>query len=374
MDAVAFMRGNRAYFEDFMTRSTYHSNAIEGSTLSYAETYAILWNDNSLQVTATARELYEAINHKYALSLALEEMQVTLSERLVKRIAQAINKNINEIGGYRTISVLIRGAEHIPPKPNQVNQLMMQLVHEYNHADDVDPYLREARFHIRFERVHPFEDGNGRTGGYSSTVVFCRRGWLSSSFRSSAALNILRCSPTAIRMGSPRCSDRFPIARKSGSQRLPRPLRNRSPRPERRGRTGSRTLPRRRVPFRRDRSRCRACRRAGWPSRAGCGSSRSRPPGMTRISTARFGRAWAPRVCRGWGWDARAALLMGLSFVGASFVCCEGYRKRAGSEYHYRDKRTSDGNQSRTVKRCRSKQSRSPVLSHGWYNAIVPIG
>ena len=82
MDAVAFMRGNRAYFEDFMTRSTYHSNAIEGSTLSYAETYAILWNDNSLQVTATARELYEAINHKYALSLALEEMQVTLSERL----------------------------------------------------------------------------------------------------------------------------------------------------------------------------------------------------------------------------------------------------------------------------------------------------
>ena len=103
MDAVAFMRGNRAYFEDFITRSTYHSNAIEGSTLSYAETYAILWNDNSLQVTATARELYEAINHKYALSLALEEMQVPLSERLVKRIAQAINKNINEIGGYRTI-------------------------------------------------------------------------------------------------------------------------------------------------------------------------------------------------------------------------------------------------------------------------------
>ena len=249
MDAVAFMRGNRAYFEDFITRSTYHSNAIEGSTLSYAETYAILWNDNSLQVTATARELYEAINHKYALSLALEEMQVPLSERLVKRIAQAINKNINEIGGYRTISVLIRGAEHLPPKPNQVNQLMMQLVHEYNHADDVDPYLREARFHIRFERIHPFEDGNGRTGRILVNRGLLQAG-LPSSFRSSAAPNILRCSPTAIRMGSPRCSDRFPIARKSGSQRLPRPLRSRSSQPARRGRTGSRTLPRRRVPFR----------------------------------------------------------------------------------------------------------------------------
>lgn len=70
MDVIKFMREHRTYFEDFVTRSTYHSNAIEGNTLSYAETYAILFNDNSMKVTATARELYEAINHKYALSRA----------------------------------------------------------------------------------------------------------------------------------------------------------------------------------------------------------------------------------------------------------------------------------------------------------------
>ncbi|RDB68498.1 Fic family protein [Eggerthella sinensis] len=164
MDVAAFMHDNRDYFEDFITRSTYHSNAIEGSTLSYAETYAILWNDNSLRVTATARELYEAINHKYALDVALGNLEDPLSERLIEDVAQAINKNINEIGGYRTVSVLIRGAEHIPPRPNQINQLMMQLVYERNHDDAVDPFDREARFHIRFERIHPFEDGNGRTG------------------------------------------------------------------------------------------------------------------------------------------------------------------------------------------------------------------
>ncbi len=67
---MEFMRDHQAYFEDYVTRSTYHSNAIEGSTLSYAETYAILWNDNSMKVTATARELYEVINHKYALGVA----------------------------------------------------------------------------------------------------------------------------------------------------------------------------------------------------------------------------------------------------------------------------------------------------------------
>lgn len=164
VDVIAFMHDNRAYFEDFITRSTYHSNALEGSTLSYAETYAILWNDNSLRVTATARELYEAINHKYALDIALRDVRTPLSERLIKDIARAINKNVSEIGGYRTVSVLIRGAEHIPPKPNQVNQLMMQLVYERNRDTLADAFEREARFHIRFERIHPFEDGNGRTG------------------------------------------------------------------------------------------------------------------------------------------------------------------------------------------------------------------
>ena len=64
MDALQFTRDHQAYFEDYVTRSTYHSNAIEGSTLSFAETYAILWNDNTMKVTATARELYEAALHE----------------------------------------------------------------------------------------------------------------------------------------------------------------------------------------------------------------------------------------------------------------------------------------------------------------------
>lgn len=164
MDAYKFMQDHKDYFEDYVTCSTYHSNAIEGSTLSYAETYAILWNDNSLQVTATARELYEAINHKYALATAMKNLDEPLTERLIKVIAKDINKNINEHDNYRRGSVLIRGAEHLPPEANQVNQLMMQLVYEYVHDEIDDPFLKEARFHLRFERIHPFGDGNGRTG------------------------------------------------------------------------------------------------------------------------------------------------------------------------------------------------------------------
>ena len=161
-----YMMSDRDYFEDFVTRSTYHSNAIEGSTLSYAETYAILWNDNSLKIRATARELYEAINLKYALYFAMGDRDPELRESLIKQVASQINKNINELDSYRRVPVFIRGAEHVPPAAARVPQAMMELVYAYNQAvrSGEDPLRREAEFHIRFERIHPFEDGNGRTG------------------------------------------------------------------------------------------------------------------------------------------------------------------------------------------------------------------
>lgn len=73
MTILEFVLNNKNYLEDLITRSTYHSNAIEGSTLTYAETYAILYNDNSFKIEGKEpMEIYEVINHKSALELVFK--------------------------------------------------------------------------------------------------------------------------------------------------------------------------------------------------------------------------------------------------------------------------------------------------------------
>lgn len=162
-DIYDSIRRNTPYFEDFITRSVHHSNAIEGSTLSYAETYAILFNDNNMVVSAKPREIYEAINLKYALHYVLENLEEELSASLIKKVGIYINKNLNEIDGFRTNQVFIRGAEHVPPEAVYVPQLIQELLYAYR-TSECNIFLRLAEFHIQFERIHPFIDGNGRTG------------------------------------------------------------------------------------------------------------------------------------------------------------------------------------------------------------------
>ena len=166
MTILEFILNNNDYLEDLITRSTYHSNAIEGSTLTYAETYAILYNDNSFKIEGKEpREIYEAINHKKALELVFKNLQNEngFDERFIKKLNETINKDIKDTEGYRKVQVFITGTEYIPPEPEKVPNLMNYFIYNYNH-DEQDIFIKIATYHIEFERIHPFEDENEPLG------------------------------------------------------------------------------------------------------------------------------------------------------------------------------------------------------------------
>lgn len=166
MSILEFILNNNDYLEDLITRSTYHSNAIEGSTLTYAETYAILYNDNSFKIGGKEpREIYEAINHKKALELVFKNLKNNdeFNEGFIKKLNETINRDIKDTEGYRTVQVFIRGSEHIPPAPEKIPNLMNYFIYNYNH-DEQNIFYKLAKYHIEFEKIYPFEDGNGRTG------------------------------------------------------------------------------------------------------------------------------------------------------------------------------------------------------------------
>lgn len=161
---IKAIRESQEYYENFITRSVHSSNRIEGNTLSYAETYAIIFNDNSFSLSGIRpREIYEAINLKYALTESLKHQEDEINSAFIIKLNEIINRNIKDTSGYRRVPVFVRGADFVPPEAKYVPNMVMEQIYFYNQSPL--PLLEKiAEFHIRFEHIHPFEDGNGRTG------------------------------------------------------------------------------------------------------------------------------------------------------------------------------------------------------------------
>ena len=100
MNYIDLIRNNEAYRQDLLTRLIYHSNKIEGTTLTLGETEAILW-EKDVPVKATAREFFDVTNHKKAVDHLLRTIEEPLGVDLIRQLGIIINENINEIEGFR---------------------------------------------------------------------------------------------------------------------------------------------------------------------------------------------------------------------------------------------------------------------------------
>ncbi|WP_027358858.1 Fic family protein [Desulforegula conservatrix] len=170
----------RNLHENLVLQWTYNSNAIEGNTLSLMETKVAL--EGITVGGKTLREHFEVINHREAIFFVEEIVSANtpLSEWHIKSLHQLILKNIDDTnaGKYRSINVLISGAQHVPPDYIHVSDEMAGFISWYQKsASDMHPVELAARAHCDFVKIHPFVDGNGRTSRLLMNVELMKAGY-----------------------------------------------------------------------------------------------------------------------------------------------------------------------------------------------------
>ncbi|GAC1668739.1 MAG: Fic family protein [Ktedonobacteraceae bacterium] len=164
---------------DFRVLFTYNSNAIEGNTLTLAETQMVLEYGMTVE-GHPLREYLETTNHAEAFDFldTLISTQISL-ETVLKIHALVMDKIMKEAGQLRTVQVYIRGSHHTPPPARDVSLYMMQWVRWLNSDDALryDPITRVAIAHRGFEALHPFTDGNGRVGRLLMNLQLIQEGY-----------------------------------------------------------------------------------------------------------------------------------------------------------------------------------------------------
>ena len=161
---------------EFMIEYTYNSNAIEGNTLTLRETALVL---EGLTVSGKPlRDHLEAAGHKEAFMFILDNMEAEISAAFIRQIhSLVLMDRPRDSGTYRKIPVRISGAVNTPADPIMIPELIEKLIAEYN-SDNRHIVIRSAMFHLKFEGIHPFIDGNGRTGRLILNMSLMKEGYL----------------------------------------------------------------------------------------------------------------------------------------------------------------------------------------------------
>ncbi len=165
--------------EQFAIENTYNSNAIEGSSLTLGETALIIQQGITI-AERPLREHLEAVNHKEAFDFVVEiaQQHSELSLYNIKQIHSLVLMHDRRNAGiFRDVPVVILGASYKPPQPYLIEPQMNDLVDKYNKSKE-ELFERLARFHLDFERIHPFVDGNGRTGRLLINLELIKAGYL----------------------------------------------------------------------------------------------------------------------------------------------------------------------------------------------------
>ncbi|MBD3313632.1 hypothetical protein GF345_04275 [Candidatus Woesearchaeota archaeon] len=164
-------------FRDFKTFYIYNTNSIEGNTLSLQETNLLL-NENKTPPGKDLKDIYDHINERETFDFMLEN-KPEINRDLIIKTHSMLMKNIDKrTGSFRQHNVRVFGAEFETSPAKFVETDMNLLLKWYKKSKKrLHPLVLAALFHEKFERIHPFYDGNGRAGRMIANLILIRRGF-----------------------------------------------------------------------------------------------------------------------------------------------------------------------------------------------------
>jgi len=164
--------------KDTRTRNVHASTAIEGNPLTLEQVRALA--EGRELSAADDRHKREVINYFAGLRYVEKQAgKTTIRHEDIFELHRILAGGVmdqGEPGRYRSIAV--RVGNHLPPAPSEVSGLMFELLEWWNgKAKEISPVLSSSILHYRFEDIHPFADGNGRTGRVLALWELYRRGF-----------------------------------------------------------------------------------------------------------------------------------------------------------------------------------------------------
>ena len=149
---------------------TYSSNHIEGSRLTKEQT-RFIFDTNTLGITTentSVDDIMETVNHFRCIDYVIDHAMDKITEAHIKQLHAILKTNTSDsqkpwfaVGDYKRLANEVGGEETVSPE--NVHKRMKKLVSEYNTIRKVE-FDDILNFHVQFERIHPFQDGNGRVG------------------------------------------------------------------------------------------------------------------------------------------------------------------------------------------------------------------
>ncbi|MBU4265591.1 MAG: Fic family protein [Candidatus Altiarchaeota archaeon] len=179
-------------FDRFIANFTYESNAIEGNSLTLKDVAVVMFEDKAIE-GKELREIYETKNSRTVMDLMLKN-KFGITEKDIMRMHKILMQNIDSRTGYKKFPNHIIGSGVKLTPPEKVKEEMGELIEWYDESlQSMHPLKVSALLHGKFERIHPFADGNGRVGRFLSNIILMEHKYPPLIIRKTQRSSYIKC-------------------------------------------------------------------------------------------------------------------------------------------------------------------------------------